>query len=476
MEITSNHKALIISSLPVNALVWHIHCYKVWFMVLFMAQPRQTLHRGNTLLAVCLALFACFPASCLAEPAPALSLADAKAAAFQHNWDLLAAKSGINSAEAQLIVAKEFPNPTASLSLSYIGAYNSATIEGNSFWHRSYDTLAAVSQLIEIAGKRHDRQAAGRAGIMGARARFHDAKRTLDQGVAKAYVAALLAWENARVLRDSARLLNHESEIGEARLKAGDLSDSDFKQIQINAGQFELQAGAADAAATQARIQVEILMGAPQPKGQWTPADTLEQLAAKAPAPVVTTTGALRPDVLAAQADLRGSEFNLKLQRAMRVPDPTFLIQYEHEPLPPGPPADNTFGLGLSFPLPLWNLNRGNIAAAQASLAQYQDALGKAAAQAAADVAGAQVEYDEAAARLRHYQKAILSQSAKVRESVSFAFEKGAATLVDLLEAERTDNTVRLAAAQAMADTASATADVIAAQTTVSELSLNSAK
>ena len=43
----------------------------------------------------------------------ALTLADAKQIAFERNWDLLAAKSGIDAAQAQLIVAKEFPNPTA---------------------------------------------------------------------------------------------------------------------------------------------------------------------------------------------------------------------------------------------------------------------------------------------------------------------------------------------------------------------------
>jgi cobalt-zinc-cadmium efflux system outer membrane protein len=442
-------------------------------MVLLTAQPRQTLHRSSNLLAVALASFLSLAAPCLAET---LTLADARAAAFQHNWDLLAAKSGIDAARAQLIVAKEFPNPTANLGVTKIGYYGAATTEGNGIWHRSYDTVAAVSQLIEIAGKRHDRQAAGRAGILGAKARFLDAKRTLDQGVAKAYVAALLAGENARALRESAGLLNHEVDIGEARFKAGDLSDSDFKQIQVNAGQFELQAKAADATAVQGRIQVEILMGVGQPKGQWTPADKLEDLASVSPPPVQEFSGALRPDVLAAQADLRAGEFNLKLQKALRIPDPTFSVQYEHEPQPPGPPADNTVGVGVSFPLPLWNLNRGNISAAQASIAQDQDALGKAAAQAAADAASAQVEYDEAAARLRRYQTTILAQSAKVRASVSFAFEKGAATLVDFLEAQRTDNTVRLAAAQAMSDTASATADVIAARTAVTESSLNSRK
>lgn len=101
-----------------------------------------------------------------------LSLKEAQDIAFQRNWDLLASKSGIDAAQAQLIVVKEFPNPTLALSVAKIGTSQNSTTLGNSIWDRSYDTIAAVSQLIEIAGKRGDRQRAARAGIEGARARF----------------------------------------------------------------------------------------------------------------------------------------------------------------------------------------------------------------------------------------------------------------------------------------------------------------
>ncbi len=190
-----------------------------------------------------------------------LSLAEAKELAFERNWDLLAAKSGVDQATAQLIVAREFPNPTVALSTARIGTHDNATTEGNGIWQRNYDSIAAVSQLIEIGGKRRDRRVAGRAGVLGAKARFYDAKRTLDQGVTKAYIAALLAAENARVLTESAAFTRQEANIAQARFKAGDLSEADKTTLEINAEQFELQAGAADTAALQARVGVEVLMG-----------------------------------------------------------------------------------------------------------------------------------------------------------------------------------------------------------------------
>jgi cobalt-zinc-cadmium efflux system outer membrane protein len=405
-----------------------------------------------------------------------LALADAKRIALQRNWDLLSAKTGIDSATAQFIVTREFPNPTISLSSASLATHNVATTEGNGIWNRSYDTIAAISQLIEIGGKRHDRQAAARAGARGAKARFFDARRTLDQGVTKAYVAALLAGDNEQILAESAKFMQREADIGLSRFKAGDLSDSDLKQIQISAEQFELQQAAAQAAAVQARIQVEVLMGVTHPEGKWIPADSLEQMDQAIPPQPLAAADAARADILAARADLRGGQFNLKLQKDMRIPDPTVSVQYEHNPVPPGPPPDDTFGIGVSFPLPLWNRNGGNIKAAQAAVDQFELALGKAQAQAASDVANAQVEYREAHDRLLRYQTVILPQSAKSRAAIAFAFERGSATLVDLLEAERTDNTVRMAQAQAFSDTASAVADVIAACNVLAASELESNK
>jgi cobalt-zinc-cadmium efflux system outer membrane protein len=257
-------------------------------------------------------------------------------------------------------------------------------------------------------------------------------------------------------------MLHHEADIAQARLKAGDISDSDEKQIENNADVFDLQAKSAEAAEVQARIAVEILLSSEQPKGNWTPTDTLAQMVVTAPRLDESKTNFVRPDVLAAEADLNQSKSDLKLQKAMRIPDPTFSVLVEHNP-PGGGPPDDTVGIGVSFPLPLWNWNRGEIKSAQATVDKNALAFAKAKAQAASDIATAQAAYREATERLQRYQNQILPKSQKVREAVAFAYEKGGLSLVDLLEAERADNDARLAAAQAMSDTASAVADLKAA-------------
>jgi len=404
-----------------------------------------------------------------------LTLEEARRIAFDRNWDLLAAKSGIDSAAAQLIIAKEYPNPTGSLSAAQIGSGQAGTTAGNSILNRSYDTIAAVSQLVEIAGKRGDRQEAARAGIAGARARFHDAKRSLDQGVTKAYIAALFAEETYRNLNQSSGYLKKEVEAAKRRFEVGDLSNSDEKQIEVAAEQFELEAKTAKAAAVQARVAVEILLAVAHPRGNWIARDSLDKLARAPSTAPSKRPGAKRPDVLAAESDLRAAKANLKLQKAYRIPDPTFSVGTEHYPQGNSVPT-NTLNFGVSFPLPIWNQNGGNIKAAEASVDQSAIALGKIKTQAFADLANAIVEQDEARNRLRTYEEQTAPKSAFTRGAVAYAYEHGGATLVDLLEAERTDNTVRLAVSQARNDTASAVADLTSARTAFTEAEINTGK
>ncbi len=397
-----------------------------------------------------------FPAAMLQH----LSLADAQQLALSRNWDLLAAAAGVDAAVAQKIVAKEFPNPTFGFSSAYINVASANTTSmGNSLWDRSYDTIFALNQLLEIGGKRHNRKISAQAGFEAARAQFLDAKRTLDLGVARAYIAATLAQKNVTVLGDSAASLEEEAKIARLRLKAGEISDSDKTQIEITAERFRLDARAAETAAAQARVALETLLGVPHPKADCVLVDPLESLVGSLPGANTNSTGTWRPDVVAAEAGWRKAEADVRLQKAYRVPDPTVQAGYEHNP----PDFANSMVVGVSFPLPLWNQNRGNILSAAAGLDQARLAFEKARAQAAAEITTALLAYDDAARRWERYRQNILPKSADVRKTKAYAYEKGGASLLDMLAAQRDDNDIRLAANQAAGDTASAVAALKAA-------------
>ena len=418
------------------------------------------------MLASVLALAAGLNCACFAEakksvvnPAHAsgVSLREAIRTAVVHNWDLLAARSNIDQGRAQEMIAKEFPNPTLSLSTLQINidGRSSRTGKGGSFWSRNYDSIAAVGQLIELGGKRRWRQLAAKQGLLSAEAQFQDAERQLKNGVIKAYAKILQEDESVRILKESEDALKHEAEITARRLDAGDVSEADKQQIDIAAERFAADRKVEETNAYTARIALELLMGAKKPAGTIVLSEKLPDLdheLAKSP----SGAHGERPDLVAAEALVKQLEAMVGLQKAVRVPDVTVQMQYEHQP----PDQPNTGGIGFSIPLPIWNHNKGAIAVAQAQKAGAELTVAKIRSQVISDANQAWATYHSANDKWRSYTGTISPKSKLSLESITYAYRKGGIPLVALLTAQRNDNDIRIATAQAALDTVSAAADV----------------
>ena len=102
--------------------------------------------------------------------------------------------------------------------------------------------------------------------------------------------------------------------------------------------------------------------------------------------------------------------------------------------------------------LPLWNRNRGAIAAATAAKEQAITQREKTRGQIYGEIAVARVSYLNAVHRWDDYRTQLQPKSEEIRKTIALAYEKGGASLLDLMTAERNDNDVRLAATQAAAD------------------------
>jgi cobalt-zinc-cadmium efflux system outer membrane protein len=389
-----------------------------------------------------------------------LSLAEARRVALERNADFRIARIQVDAALAQLRAAREFPNPTLGLSTAKISTDGTpeSTPMGNSLLNRAYDSIVSLSQLIQISKRGLIRDSAN-AGVHVAEFQKEDAQRLLLQAVTQAYVAALSSQEQARVLTESAAALRRQAEIAAHRYHAGDLSKSDQGRIEIAADQDELGAQSEVAAAKSAVVALESLLGNPSPDGSTELSDSLEQLSQAAAPGLEDMALSERPDIAAAEAGVEQAETNLKLQRRERVPDVTVSLQFERNP----PAQPDTIGVGLSLPLPLWNQYTGEILGAQAARNQAEAHLDSVRVQAAADVSAARVAYREARDRARRYEQSLVPKSAEVTKSVVYAYEKGGAALIDLLDAQRNDNSIRQAAVQADADAAAAAAALLAA-------------
>ena len=385
--------------------------------------------------------------------AEALTLAAAQRIALQRNTDLLSARAQLEVAIAQLRTAREFPNPSLSLSTSHINTdgTGNGTPAGNRFLDRSYDSITALSQLLEIC-KRGPRRAAAQAAQTAAQAQRDDVRRLLIKAVSQAYVAALEAEEESATLAESAASLRHEAALTATRFAAGDIAATDQAQIEIIATQRELAAAAARQAATIALIALETILGDPAPDGHTRLADSLATLGGPAAGLPADAVAGARPDITAAEALVAKAEADLVAQGRVVIPDVTISAQYERNP----PAAPNSAGVGLTFPLPLWNRNGGAIRGARAARELALAQLDKTRTAALAEIASARSAYRTAIAQADAYAHELTAKSTGVVKTVAFSYEHGGAALVELLAAERNANDIRLSAVRAQAEAASA--------------------
>ena len=394
------------------------------------------------------------------EPRPALTLAEARRLALERAWPLLAARADVETAEAQRIAARALPNPQLSASAQRLETRDEPGAAS------SRDTITALSQLVELGGKRGDRVRSAGAGAAASARRLEFTRTRLDADVVKTYAAALAAQETVRIERLSAASLERSAQIAEDRFKAGEISDVEREQVGIAAGRFAAEVRTAEAGAVQARVALQFLLGAPRPDEDVTLADDLERLSTlvssftPAPAAAVTWSAADRPDVRAAAAEVDRAQADLGLQRALRIPDPTLLAQYESD-LPDHP---HTVGFAVSLPVPLFYRNRGGIRAAETARDSARRDLLQAEARAWAEVATARSAWEAALERRRRVHGDLLPRAEKVEQIVAFAYRSGAASLLELLEAERNLNELRLSAVGTDAEAVSAAAELAAAR------------
>lgn len=394
--------------------------------------------------------------------AEAISLAAAITAADDANIDLNSARNAVKSATAGLRSADTAPNPVFSFNDTQVQPGRVSTV-GVSI---VADAVARIDVPLERGGKRTARVAAARADLAAAGADRGDVTRQVHAAVAAAWFG-LMASERRAALY--ARIADSwQTGVGLARRQrdAGAISGGDLARQQVEA----LRAAAARSQALsdqrEAQLQLATLIGqeAEAPTlatlGDWPMA---QPVASDDPDDIADR----RPDVRAALARVESARRQLDGAHALKHPDITAGVQYEHAPSRFG--VGDSIGLGLAVALPVRNRYNGEVDAAGVGLAEAEAQAAKARALALADIITARRAAAEAGARRASVDAELLPAARKAADTAEFAYKSGAIALLDLLDARRTLQSVELAAIDAHADEARAIARLTAAQATGDE-------
>ncbi len=364
-----------------------------------------------------------------------LSLNDALALFIKQNLDILIAKFGIESSRGQEITARLFPNPVAT-----IGTLSSFT-QGRTL-DNSGAVITQVQQLFELAGKRGYRIESAGFGIQSAEAAFEDAVRQLGFTVKDTYYRIQLAHRRLNLAEENRDRFARILDINTIRFKKGYIAEVDLIRIRLQMVDFQSQVIQSIQEAESARAELRQLL-------RVSPQIALELVTDLEFRRVDPDIGKLRIIALDVRPDIRSKRFtysqreaDLRLAKAYRIPDVTVGGSYAIQGRQ-GPDNPQQWGFNLGVPLPLFNRNQGGIRQAEVAVQTAEADLNKALNVVENEVDVAYRNLLQSRRLVEAYVAGVLDDARATFSIVERAYERGGATILDLLDAARTSRTIQ---------------------------------
>jgi len=377
-----------------------------------------------------------------------VSLPEFVAAVERSNPELAAQRFDVSIAAANLRQARRFPDPALSFGVS--------TVKETELAKGLASTRdVGLSQTIVLGGKRSSTIAVGRGQLGASEAHLDDARRSLRATAANAYIDALLFEQAYDRKRQTAADLDRLVAANERRLAAGDVGEVDVLQSRVEALQFRNELRAAEADVQVSRLAMTLLLAPQRTDSLIAPAARLDvALDSLNVNQLVATAIARRSDVIAARRQRDAARSGIRLASANRIPDVDLAVSglysgaSTNEIAPT--PAFQSVAVSLSLPLTLSRLtNRGELDAAQYAEAQAEAMVTAVAWRAEIEVRQAFVQVQSASRQAAAYTSQVLRDAERVRDARVFSYQRGAATLLDVLTAQRALNDVYSASLEA---------------------------
>jgi len=390
------------------------------------------------------------PAPQPAEPPAALpariSQEDAVRLFRQQGFDLLLADAAVAGARGDLAVAKAFPNPQVGGGGGHSWNYDRRRCDAPSdcsptAWNANLSDEGLVFDL--LIGKRRLKVDVAKAALEAARLSRADAERTLVALVEQQYSQTVLAGATLGFAREVAKTAAETSRLVDLRFRAGDVSEADSARAATQKLEAEQAVDAAAQGLAAAKTALAFLLGARDGHVDF---EVDPQLPAARPGllsgantdTLLAEARSKRPDLAAAESQLRSAEASLALARRQRLPDVALVANYQQQGTGQEAIQPPTATFGLSLPLPVFYQNQGEIAKAEAAVRAQALQRAKLDAQVASDVASGLAAFQSAAARVQRMDSGLLEHARRARDLVEYQYKRGAASLLELLDAQRT--------------------------------------
>jgi cobalt-zinc-cadmium efflux system outer membrane protein len=367
------------------------------------------------------------------------------AMALQHNHALQAARTTILQNQSQEVTANLRPNPVLLGDAQFLPFFQpgESTVD---YLANSAQFDLGVSYLFERGMKRQHRLEAAKAQTAVTTSQVADNERTLTFNVASQFIAAVLAQADLDFAEQGLASFQQTVTLSEASHDAGAMSDGDLLKIKLQLLQFQMDVSAARLARVQALASLRQLAGYESlPENYQVVGDLQYQPLPQSEDDLKTMALRQRPDLRAAQLGVASAQSQLSLAQANGKKDVNAQINYTHVA------ALSSASLFASIQLPIFDRNQGEIARTRQVITQSQELSSEQASLVLTDVTNAYeaVRADDQVVQL--YQSGYLKQAQDSLDISQYGYQRGASTLLDFLDAQRSYRAIELAYRQSLA-------------------------
>jgi cobalt-zinc-cadmium efflux system outer membrane protein len=385
-------------------------------------------------------------ASSAARAQQALTWDEVKARFEASNPALKADADNVDEMKAEEITAFLRPNPQFTLLAdgTQIAPHDGAWTPFKGTYEQP-----SFSYLHEREHKRELRLESAQEGTRITQSQHEDLDRNMIFALRTAFVGTLQAKFVLDLAKADLDYYDKIIDISQNRFRAGDIAQIDLDRIELQRVEYESEIETAIVNLRTAKIQLLQMLNDRTPvdrfdvTGEFDFSDNLQPLETYWDASL-----AARPDLQAALQTIQQSDTNHKLAISNGSTDPTYSAWYTHNASTNNPNGPETLGVSVSIPLRIFDKNQGEKKRTLIDIDRSQQASEATRAQVFSDVDTAYELVRSNVALLKPYKAKYNDQALRVRDTVTYAYEHGGASLMDFLNAQSDFRQVQLAYAQ----------------------------
>jgi cobalt-zinc-cadmium efflux system outer membrane protein len=359
------------------------------------------------------------------------------------NPTLKADAANVDEMKAEEITAYLRPNPQFTFSTD-----GTQLVRHNGVWQPLDGTQYQpnVSYLHERDHKRELRLESAKQGTQIAGSQHEDLERNLIFNLRSVFIQTLQAKAVLELAQADLEYYDKIIEISRERYKVGDIGRVDLDRIELLRVQYESEIQTAIVNLRTSKIQLLQLLDDRTPLDKFDvigPFDFSEQLQPLESFRQIALDN--RPDLRAALQSIQQAVTNHKLANANGSTDPTFGAWYTYNPSFNNPNDQQTLGLNVSIPLRIFDRNQGEKKRTLIDIDRNRQLTEAARAQVFSDVDSAYEEVESNVVLLKPYRDKYKDQATRVRDTVTYSYQRGGASLMDFLNAQSDYRVVQLA-------------------------------